>query len=130
MLYGTIIFEPCNLYFSHFWLIVLMSYLNSYSIHEICTLYFLLNFLLVSCLGFGDFQKKKRLNTRGFAWEFLRSGMLYIPDKSLKRRGKSSSLHLKKNFLLEDAGFFVSDVASGGLLGHLGPLCVALDANH
>jgi len=76
------------------------------------------------------FSEKKRLNTRGFAREFLRSGMLYIPDKSLKRRSKSSSLHLKKNFLLEDAGFFVSDVASGGLLGHLGPLCVALDANH
>jgi len=26
--------------------------------------------------------------------------------------------------------FFVSDVKSGGLLGHLGPLCLALGANH
>jgi len=25
--------------------------------------------------------------------------------------------------------FFVSDVMSGGLLGHLGPLCLALGAN-
>jgi len=25
--------------------------------------------------------------------------------------------------------FFVSDVISGGLLGHLGPLCLALGAN-
>jgi len=43
--------------------------------------------------GFGDFRKKKRLNARGFALEFLRSGMLYRPGKCLKRRGKSSSLH-------------------------------------
>ena len=39
-----------------------------------------------------------------------------------KRRGKSSSLHSKKIFLLGGCGFFVSDVISGGLLGHLGPL--------
>jgi len=48
---------------------------------------------------------KKRLNVRGFAREFLWSDMLYSPGNSLKRRGKSSSLHLKKNFLLGDAGF-------------------------
>jgi len=56
-------------------------------------------------LGFGDFRKKKRLNTRGFVREFLWSGMVYRPGKSLKRRGKSSSLHLKKIFLLGGAGF-------------------------
>jgi len=56
-------------------------------------------------LGFGDFRKKKRLNTRGFAREFFWSGMLYGPSKSLKRRGKSSSLHLKKFFLLGGTGF-------------------------
>ena len=76
--------------------------------------------------AFGDFWKKKRLNARGFAREFLWSGMLYRPSKRLKRRGKSSSLHLKKIFLLEGCRFFVSDVISGGLLGHLGPLCLAL----
>jgi len=73
--------------------------------------------------------EKKRLNARGFAWEFIRSGMLYRPDKSLKRLGKSSSLHSKKIFLLGGCGFFVSDVISGGLLGHLGPLGLALGAN-
>jgi len=59
------------------------------------------------CLGgvfvsgwFRDSRGKKRLNARGFAWEFLRSGMLYRHGKSLKRRGKSSSLHSKKIFLL------------------------------
>jgi len=48
----------------------------------------------------GIFGKKKRLNARGFAWEFLQDGMLYRPSKSLKRCGKSSSLHSKKIFLL------------------------------
>jgi len=42
---------------------------------------------------FRGFLEKKRLNARGFVWEFLQSGMLYRPGKSLKRRGKSSSLH-------------------------------------
>jgi len=36
----------------------------------------------------------------------------------------------QKNFLLGGCGFFVSDVISRGLLGHLGPLCLALGANH
>ena len=40
-----------------------------------------------------------------------------------------ASLHSKKSFLVEGCGFFVSDVRSGGLLGHLGPLYLALDAN-
>ena len=58
---------------------------------------------------------KKNLNTCGFAGEFLRSGILYRPGKSLKRRGKSSNLHSKKNFLFRDCVFFVSDVISRGL---------------
>jgi len=63
--------------------------------------------LTLWCLAaFGDFRKKKRLNAHGFAREFLRSGMLYRPGKSLKRRGKSSSLHLKKIFLFGACGFF------------------------
>ena len=55
--------------------------------------------------AFGDFRKKTCLNAYGFAWEFLRSGMIYRPGRSLKRRGKSSSLHSKKNFCLEGAFF-------------------------
>ena len=54
----------------------------------------------------GDFRKKKRLNARGFAREYLQSGMLYRPGKSLKRRGKSSSLNSKKNFLVGGCRFF------------------------
>jgi len=66
------------------------------------------------------FSEKKRLNAHGFAREFLWSGMLYRPGKSLKTRGKSFSLHSKLNFLLEGCGLSVSDVISGGLLGHFG----------
>jgi len=54
--------------------------------------------------AFGDFRKKTRLNARGFAREFLRSGMLYRPGKSLTKCRKSSSLHSKKYFLLGGAG--------------------------
>jgi len=79
--------------------------------------------------SFRGFSEKKRLNARGFAREFLWSGMLYRPSKNLKRCDKSSSLHSKKNFLLGGCGFFVSDFISRGLLGHLGPLCLALGAN-
>jgi len=77
----------------------------------------------------GIFGKKTCLNARGFAREYLRSYLGYGPGRSIKRRGKSSSLHLKKIFLLRGCRFFVSDVISGGLLGHFGPLCLALGAN-
>jgi len=74
---------------------------------------------------FCGFRKKKHRNTRGFVREFLRSGICYRPGESLKRRGKSGSLHLKKCFGW-GCKFFVSDVISGGLLGHLGPIYLAL----
>jgi len=35
----------------------------------------------------------------------------------------------QKKFFAWGCGFFVSDVVSGGLLGHLGPVCLALGAN-
>jgi len=38
----------------------------------------------------------------------------------------SLGLLLKKNFLVWGCGFLVNDVISGGLLGHLGPLHLAL----
>jgi len=57
------------------------------------------NYLLFGvCLVSGILGKKICLNTRGFARQFLWYGMLYRPGKSLKRRGKSSSLHSKKFF--------------------------------
>jgi len=37
---------------------------------------------------------------------------------------------LEKKFFAWEMRVFVSDVISGGLLGHLGPLCLALGANH
>ena len=55
--------------------------------------------------AFRDIQKKQRRNARGFAQEFLWSGMLYRPSKSLKRHSKSSSLHSKKIFCLGAAVF-------------------------
>jgi len=54
---------------------------------------------------FRGFSGKKRLNARGFARDYLRFCSGYGPSRSVKRRGKSSSLHLKKNFLLGGAFF-------------------------
>ena len=45
-------------------------------------------------LGFGDFREKNRLNARDFARQFLRSGMLYKPSKSLKKRRKHKTTFL------------------------------------
>jgi len=63
---------------------------------------------------------------RGFAQEFLWSSQRYRPGHRLKRRDKSFSLQI---FFLGGCGFFMSDVLSGGLLGHLGLLYLALGAN-
>jgi len=73
-------------------------------IHETDILSGFLNTLASGC--FRGFSGKKRLNAHGFTWEFIRSGMLYRPGKSLKRRGKSSSLHSKKIFCLGVRLFF------------------------
>ena len=47
----------------------------------------------------------------------------------MKKRGQSSRLDLKKNFVCGGWRLSVSDVISGGLLGHLGPLCLDVEAN-
>jgi len=78
---------------------------------------------------FWGFLRKKHWNACGFVWEFLRSGKHHQPGQSLKRRGKFCSLHSKKIFWLGGCGFFVSDVISGRLLGHLGPIHLALGPN-
>jgi len=59
-------------------------------------------------LASGCFQglsERKRLNARGLAREFLWSGMLYRPGKSLKRRGKCFSLQSEKIFCLGGVDF-------------------------
>jgi len=62
-----------------------------------------LNSLVSGC--FRGILKKKRLNPRGFAQEYLRSSLGYGPGRSVKRRDKSSSLHSKQIFLLKGADF-------------------------
>jgi len=71
-----------------------------FQVHERCFSPSLSEFNSLASARMHGFSEKKRLNARGFAWEFLRSSTFYRPRKSLKRRGKSSSLHSKKNFLL------------------------------
>jgi len=76
-----------------------------------------------------EFSRQNNRIARGCAREFLRFGQCYRPSIRIKRRGKSSSLHSKKNLLLGRCGFIVSDIISGGLLGYLGPFYLALGAN-
>ena len=96
-------------------------------VKEVGGVMWLINSLVSGC--FWGFLEKKRLNACGFARKFLWSGMLYRPGKSLKKRGKSSSLYSKKIFCFGER-VFMSDIISGGLLGHLGPLFLALGDNH
>jgi len=67
---------------------------NPIILHILITSLFLFNTLASGC--FRGFSEKKRLNARGFAREYHRSCSGYRPG----RRGKSSSLHSKKFFLL------------------------------
>jgi len=83
----------------------------------------LVNSLASVC--FRGFSEKKRLNARGFAWEFIWSGMLYSLVK-VSKDVTSLLVSTQKIFFAWVCGFFVSDVISGGLLGQL---CLALGAN-
>jgi len=79
--------------------------------------------LVTGC--FRGFSEKKRLNARSFAREFLRSGCSTDPVK-VSKDAASLLACTRKKILLGECGFFVSDVKSGGLLGHFGPLRLAL----
>jgi len=78
--------------------------------------------------GFGDFRKKNS----SFRLPYQRPSSSADCARELLN-GSNGSVSLvdctrKKIFCLGGAGF-LSDVISGGLLGHLGPLCLALGAN-
>jgi len=59
------------------------------------------------------------------------SGLVCSTDLvKVSKDAESLLVCTRKNFFcFGGCGFFVSDVISGELLGHLGPLCLALGAN-
>jgi len=79
--------------------------------------------------GFEGFSQKKTtrlhmvLHTQNSGAESGRE--LFTGSKDLA----SLLVCTRKKFLLGVCGFFVSDIRSGGLLGHLGPLHLALGSN-
>jgi len=73
------------------------------------------------------FAKKQQFSV-ALPMPWILGRLRYRAVQRLKRIGQSS-IALKKNFFAWGCRFFVSDVISGGLLGHLGPLCLALGAN-
>jgi len=84
-------------------------------------------FGLISTLTSGLIQavRKKQLNRMWLCAGISPLYTGYRPGQSVKRCGKSCSLHSKK-FLLGGCGFFVSDVISGRLFSQLH---LALGAN-
>jgi len=58
------------------------------------------------------------------------SGPVQVTDLVEASKDAAILVCTRKNFLLGRCWFFVSDILSGGLLDHLGPLCLALCANH
>jgi len=76
----------------------------------------------------GIFGKKAPKRT----WLFSGISPLLYGLRTWSKRQKTREVFLsalEKKFLLGGCVFFVSDDISGGLLGHLGPLCLALGAN-
>ena len=93
-----------------------------------CTKELLKHLTLWRLAAFGDFQKKKRLTHVALCRNF--SGLVCSTDPVKVSKDMVNLLVCtRKNFLLAGFGFFMSDVISGGLLGHLGPLYLALSAN-
>ena len=80
-------------------------------------------------LRFGDFWKK---NAQTHVASCRNISDLVCSTDPVEVSKHTASLLVctqKKIFLLGECGFLVSDVISGGLLGHLGPLCLALGTN-
>jgi len=58
------------------------------------------------------------------------SGLVCSTDPvKVSKDAASLLVFTRKKFFAWGCGFFVSDIISGRLLGHLGLLCLALDAN-
>jgi len=78
--------------------------------------------------GFGDFRKKNS----SFRLPYQRPSSSANCARELFN-GSNGSASLvdctQKNCFAWGCRFFVSDIISGGLLGHLGPLCLAVAAN-
>jgi len=84
---------------------------------------------LLEPAGFGNFCKK----TSSFQLPYQRPSSSADCARELFNSSNGSASLLdctrKKKILPRGCGFFVSDIISGGLLGHLGPFCLTLGAN-
>jgi len=89
---------------------------------------FLAHLPLWDLVTFGEFREKNTETHVALRWYF--SGPVSSTD-SVKVSKYAASLVActRKKFLVGGCGFFVSDVISRELLGHLGPLYLALGAN-
>ena len=78
--------------------------------------------------AFGDFREKNADTHVALRGNF--SGPISTTDPVKSSKDEASLVACtRKNFFAWGCGFFVSDIISRGLLGHLGPLCLALGTN-
>jgi len=87
------------------------------------------HFTLWCLAGFGDFGKK----TTGSHVALDVHNLVAESGRELFKGSKDTAslvVHTQKIFFGWGCRFFVSDVISGGLLGHLGPLHLAWGSNH
>jgi len=83
---------------------------------------------LLELPGFGDFCKKT--SSFQLPCQHLSSSADCTRELFSGSNGSASLLDCtQKKFFAWGVRFFVSDVISGGLFGHLGPFCLALGAN-
>jgi len=122
---------PFHVVYNQGWLTIKNPYSSTKQFLSKCRLEDMTSLLSLQHFGvrFWGFPKKQHWNAHGFMQEFLQSCKCYGPGRSVKRRGKSSSLHSKNFFFGWGCRFFVSDVISRGFLGYFSPLYLALGAN-
>jgi len=91
--------------------------------------FYMIDMLTLWCLAaFGDFREKNTKMHVALCGNF--SGPVSATDPVKGSKDVASLLVCtQKKFWGGGCGFFVSDVISGGILGHLGPLHLTLGSN-
>jgi len=78
--------------------------------------------------AFGDFHEKNTETHVALRGNFSSPVSATNPVKVSKYAANLVAC-TRKNFVVKGYGFFVSDIISGELVGHLGPLHLALSSN-
>jgi len=109
---------------------IIIEYLESEKIGslQVHTRYLTSSLTLLEPPGFGDFRKKS--SSLRLPYQRPSSSAHCARELFSGSNGSASLVDCtRKKFFAWGVRFFVSDVISGGLFGHLDPLCLALGTN-